>query len=407
MNQAQAIDCPLCKSPDVENILNLKCGKFDNSVLYPNAVIQTCCACGHVYNRLSANDVGKLVEYYNEEYAPINMSAVYKSGNMPGGAGRIETERYQKLFDLLVPHINKKSRILDVGCAMGGFLDFLNGKGLENLSGIDLTKNFVDHVNRNVIYKIKHGSAESIPFEDNSFDLLVVNQVIEHLVSPAIAFKEAKRVLVNGGLLFLGVPDALRYNNTNPFDFYWLLIRDHIQHFDMEHLKMLAALEGFELVNYADQDYLALSEELNMPTLNVIFRLTNRLSHEHASTSCLNLGLKFREYISNNLDKLHHTNKLIDELAQAQNPLYAWGIGSEFLYLYENTPLKKCNLAGLIDVNTYKQSNFTVEGRSIAPPSILTDASRNAKLIITAIAYKKTIGKDLEKISYKGQIIDI
>jgi len=375
--------------------------------LYQNAVVNSCGDCGHIYNALNAEEVTGLNEYYNDEYAPINMSATYKNGSIPGADGHDASERYSKLFHFISPYINSGSKLLDVGCAMGGFLDYLNDKGVIHLSGIDLTKDFIDHASQKGKYNIKLGNAESIPFEDGSFDLLVVNQVIEHLAAPGNVFREAKRVLINGGILYLGVPDALRYEDMCSFDFYWLLIRDHIQHFDIEHLNLLAAIDGFELLDFSINDNLALSTELALPNLNVIFRSTGKKSRLNITGDCFSLKDKLKKYIINNFEKLNKKKKLIDDLIASQNPLYAWGIGSEFLYLYENTGLKNCNIAGLIDINPYKQANLTVEGLSLAAPHILTNADSSSKLLITAIAYKESIKKTLESINYKGQIIDL
>jgi len=97
---------------------------------------------------------------------------------------------------------------------MGGFLDYLHVKGIKSLSGIDPTKKYVNYAKQKGNYTIKLGSAESIPFEDNRFDLLVMDQVLEHLLEPRKAFQEAKRVLVDGGLFCIGVPDASRYDKT-------------------------------------------------------------------------------------------------------------------------------------------------------------------------------------------------
>jgi SAM-dependent methyltransferase len=407
VKQRESINCPVCKSSNIENILNLNCGRFDNSSLYRNAVVNGCNDCGHIYNGLCAEEVEALIKYYNEEYAPINMSALYKTGNMPGGDGPVAFERYNALYHFISPYIDHNSRILDVGCAMGGFLDYLNQKGVNNLAGIDLIENFVKHVKQKGKYDIKLGSAESIPFGDNSFDVLIVNQVIEHMIDPSKIFKEAKRILVKGGIIYLGVPDASRYEDTCSFDFYWLLIRDHIHHFDIKHLNLLAKLEGFELLYFSNNDYLALSAELALPNLNVIFRRTDKQNELNISEDCFKLKKKFKKYLTTNFEKLNKKKQLIDDLIASQNPLYAWGIGSEFLYLYENTRLKYCNIEGLIDINPYKQKNLMVGGLSIAAPHILTSADIRSKLIITAVAYKKVIMRKLVDINFKGQIIDL
>lgn len=48
---------------------------------------------------------------------------------------------------------------------------------------------------------------EPLPFQDSSFDLLVMNHVIEHIKNPIALIKECRRVLKVGGLLVISCPD--------------------------------------------------------------------------------------------------------------------------------------------------------------------------------------------------------
>jgi len=93
-------------------------------------------------------------------------------------------------------------------------------------------------------------------------------------------------------------------------------------------------------------------------------------------------------------------------LAISQKPLYVWGIGREFLYLYESAGLKNCSIVGLIDTNPYKQNAFSVDGKTIMNISVLEKATSNSALIIGAIAHTKQIKSALSEIGYCGQIID-
>ena len=50
-------------------------------------------------------------------------------------------------------------------------------------------------------------SAENLPFVDNSFDVIVIKHVVEHLPQPDQAIRELGRILVPGGLLILSAPN--------------------------------------------------------------------------------------------------------------------------------------------------------------------------------------------------------
>jgi SAM-dependent methyltransferase len=407
MKEDKLVRCPICNSDKAKSLLNLNCGNLDDSVLYRTVKINACEKCGHIYNGLSLDEMDGLRKYYNEEYAPINIGATYKTGNMPGGDDLFASKRYNQLYSFISSHLTSNSRILDVGCAMGGFLDFLYKEGLNNLSGIDLTKDFVNYASQKGKYNIKLGNAESIPFDNSSFDVLIINQVIEHLVEPPKAFREAGRVLVDGGILYIGVPDALRYDETCSFDFYWFIMREHLQHFDIEHLKLLAQMEGFELLGFSKNENLILSEELALPNLNAIFRLKGKKNRIDITTNCFNLEKRIEKYIANGIKKMSEKRTIINGLITSRKSIYVWGIGAEFLYMYESIGLKNCNIVGMIDANPYKQKKFTFSGKKIKDKSILEKATPNSVLIISAIAYTKQIRDTLSKMSYPGQIIEV
>ena len=55
------------------------------------------------------------------------------------------------------------------------------------------------------------GDIGSLPFRDESFDLVTANTVVEHLADPERQFREIGRVLRPGGTLLLHTPNALGY----------------------------------------------------------------------------------------------------------------------------------------------------------------------------------------------------
>jgi len=400
-------NCPICGSEKAENLLYLNCGNLDDSTLYPSVKINACKECGHIYNRLSLDEIDGLIKYYNEEYAPLNLSSIDKIGDRPESDNPFTFKRHSQLYNLISPYVHNDSKVLDVGCAMGGFLDYLHKQGLSKLYGIDIIENYVSYAKKKGDYNIKLGSAESIPFDDDLIDLLVMDQALEHLVEPRKAFREAKRVLVNGGLFCIGVPDASRYDKTYFFDFFWFLLREHIQHFDIEHLKLLAVLEGFELVVHSKSETPMMSEKMILPVLSVIFRLTGVKSKLNITEDCFKLKKEIEQYIANDFEKLNKKRKIIDDLAASQKPVYTWGIGREFLYLYESAGLKNCNIVGLIDTNHYKQNTFLVDGKKIMNEAILEKAIPDSVLMISAIAHVEQIKNLLSKIGYRGQVIEV
>jgi SAM-dependent methyltransferase len=55
------------------------------------------------------------------------------------------------------------------------------------------------------------GIGERLPFADRSFDLVTMNQVMEHVSDQAAVLREALRVLKDGGAIYVATPNYLRF----------------------------------------------------------------------------------------------------------------------------------------------------------------------------------------------------
>lgn len=398
--------CPICGSRKSKQLLRLNCGNFDQSILYRFVRVVACLQCGHIYNKLSSQEIINLKKYYEAEYAQINIESGDKTGDRPGSSGANALNRYARLYSLIANHIKTSHNILDVGCATGGFLDYLRGHGFKHLYGIDMIKTYVKHAQKKKIHKIKIGQAESMPFADNSMDLLVMDQVLEHLVDPRKAFREAKRVLIKDGMLCISVPDASRYNKRFFFDFFWFLLREHVQHFDADHLKLLGMQAGFQLVDHSQYEMPMMSNKMILPVLSVLFRSTKSTKPRTRKTD-FKLERQISNYIKRNLAITLKRKKKVDQLIKSQQPLYLWGLGRECLYLYENAGLKKCNIIGLIDNNRYKLRHYSLGGKIPQDESILAKTQPGSALLITAFAHGDVMKKKILDLGYRVKIINI
>lgn len=398
------LSCPVCRDSSPRNLLSLDCGNLDGSSLYPTVRLMACSVCGHHFNDLSPNEVAGLGRYYNNEYAPANLNSVVKEGDLPGSTGKFTSDRYDQLYRLIAPHVKANGAVLDVGCAVGGFLNFLKTRGYSRLYGVDVTQAYVEAA-REKNHEIQLGDAESLPFDAWMFDALVVEQVLEHLVNPVMAFREAARVLKPGGVLCIGVPDAARYGDLYYFDFYWLLMREHIQHFDITSLKRLAYSEGFDLIGYQQTAHPIMGEKMVMPNLSAVFR--KRSDGEAHGSPCTfePPSVSLENYVQAETERLEQRRQALSLIAASGRPVYVWGVGREFLYLYEAAGLKNCALAGLVDMNPFKRKTATMNGQNILSPEILSGASRDACLLITAIAHGASIREHIEiNKLYTGEI---
>ncbi|PWB73140.1 SAM-dependent methyltransferase [candidate division GN15 bacterium] len=98
------------------------------------------------------------------------------------------------------------SRVLDVGCGIGGSSRFLATKLGCNVTGIDLTHEFVatairlsELVGLDGSIKFQQASALELPFADNSFDVVWTQHVQMNIKDKQRFYAEMARVLVPGG----------------------------------------------------------------------------------------------------------------------------------------------------------------------------------------------------------------
>src|SRR5262245_50890775 len=92
----------------------------------------------------------------------------------------------------VLQYLRPNSRLLDIG-AGAGILTQTNFRGLgAEAVGIDLDPRVLNnpHLDKAVI-----ANCEAIPFEDASFDIVIADNVLEHLTEPAVVFNEVRRVL--------------------------------------------------------------------------------------------------------------------------------------------------------------------------------------------------------------------
>lgn len=133
----------------------------------------------------------------------------------------IHEKRFQAIINQLTSIRKKKGRdikILDVGAHSLYFLSSLHALSFRNLYGIDVDT-FINAIDEETIelfnLKVCDLQHESVPFEDNYFDVIVMSEVIEHLFfNPMGCLIDLKRTLQPGGKLIITTPNIFRIANT-------------------------------------------------------------------------------------------------------------------------------------------------------------------------------------------------
>ena len=124
------------------------------------------------------------------------------------------------------------SKILDVGCGKGFMLyDFLKLNSSYNLCGIDISNYAIDNSKREVKNFLKVASCEDLPFEDNSFDLVISINTIHNLERDGCgkSLREISRVSKKNAFIIV---DAYRNDEEKKRMFAWNLTAKTILHVD-------------------------------------------------------------------------------------------------------------------------------------------------------------------------------
>jgi SAM-dependent methyltransferase len=106
-------------------------------------------------------------------------------------------------------------RVLDVGCRAGALTRaYLDGNAVV---GIDVDRDALEEAAGLGIETVWADAQQPLPFPDESFDVVVAGEVLEHLAAPRAFVDEAFRVLRPEGTFVGSVPNSFRLKNRLRF----------------------------------------------------------------------------------------------------------------------------------------------------------------------------------------------
>jgi 2-polyprenyl-3-methyl-5-hydroxy-6-metoxy-1,4-benzoquinol methylase len=110
------------------------------------------------------------------------------------------------VLDLILPHVDSVTRILDVGCGANLHYDLpLADRGV-NVVAVDFAESFLALAPRHPRIELLRADATNLPFERSEFDAVICSETVEHVVDDRAVLREIARVLVPSGLLVFTVP---------------------------------------------------------------------------------------------------------------------------------------------------------------------------------------------------------
>lgn len=116
---------------------------------------------------------------------------------------RLKLDRYGRhLTRSLFP---SAGRLLDLGCGAGDFLALAQAMGWQAM-GCDPDEKVVA-ICQSRGFDVRHGGADSFMGGRNSFDVITLNQVIEHVIDPKDLLRQCFDLLRVGGMVWIGFPN--------------------------------------------------------------------------------------------------------------------------------------------------------------------------------------------------------
>ncbi len=237
--------CPICDTSEFKKVFNL----FDDRYGEPNLYsIKECVKCGHfcTFPRIKNENLSDLYgNYYPRKN--INIESILDEA-------KNESKKYSSFFRWLKGTNNqgqfyarKNDLFLDIGCGSG--VSLIEAKNLgAKAFGLEADPN-VKRIANKLNLKIYNGDLENSPFKETLFDLIVLNQVIEHIPEPDLLLKKLTNNLTRKGLIIISLPNV---------DSFWrFLFKEkwinwhvpyHIHHFKEKNFERILNKCGLKII---------------------------------------------------------------------------------------------------------------------------------------------------------------
>ena len=162
---------------------------------------------------------------------------------------------------LISSYVNKKGNLLDIGAGTGDFLAYAKSKKWE-VVGIEPSQKAKDLALKKGVLFVK--STEEL--SDNSFDVITMFHVLEHVEDLDKQLSELKRISKPNGIIIIAVPNFKSYD-ANYYKEFWAAydVPRHIWHFSKIAIQKLFSEKEIELIKtkpmYFDSFYVSLLSE--------------------------------------------------------------------------------------------------------------------------------------------------
>jgi SAM-dependent methyltransferase len=155
---------------------------------------------------------------------------------------------------LLKKYLTIDSHVLDIGCGEGLFLKEVKGS-VGSVFGVEPTPISADYSRRVLNLDVRQGMIEDIEFPGESFDIVTMFHVLEHVENPASVLKKIRDWIKPGGCLVIEVPNIGSPTARHKGSSWELIYPEHRFHFNPRSIKYLLEREGFKPLEVRSRDF--------------------------------------------------------------------------------------------------------------------------------------------------------
>lgn len=170
-----------------------------------------CKVCGTLVTRAALKPADLIVtrdqdELYSKDYWLRRQSEKH---GLPSLESRTRTdlpERCVHWLKLLLKHRLPPARVLEIGCAHGGYVALMRWAGYD-AAGTEMSPFIVNYARETFGVPVTAGTIEQQNFAPASLDVIVLNDVIEHLPDPVGTLGACARLLKPDGFFIIQTPE--------------------------------------------------------------------------------------------------------------------------------------------------------------------------------------------------------
>jgi SAM-dependent methyltransferase len=153
-------------------------------------------------------------------------------------------------LEKVVGRLRADAKVVDVGCGLNDYLVTLHKeRGVQGV-GVDFSPDAAAYVRDTLHMPVYSGTLQDAKFADGSFELVTMNEYLEHEPNPLAVLREARRITVAGGHLSVEVP-FIESLPARVFGSRWSQVDAprHLLHFTRDTLAEMLRRSGFELIH--------------------------------------------------------------------------------------------------------------------------------------------------------------